>query len=391
LIQFEFEINCERRQMTNLSKLRVSLTKNGYHKVWALVKKYPITKVLQNVNGGVSNIHIEEAQARGILTGKNRNEMPLLWNEARKLSDESIQQLVLIAIIFSHCDLIQFMKDSSAKKYNGVIKRSGLGAKAYTNFAYTLTEFKLVKGASYDESEYDLSGVVGNSATASLAKQIIEMKLVKAGWDKSNDFYDECAKFDLNNVFSIPKTEFKLWLEGDVIEGTTSTTIEVLDEELDEESGLDIEFSSGIGDFAEEAVHKGKASTSKVVELKHAKIQKSVYAIFCKKYGSDNVGTENKTGYGTKIDIVIHNGENYIFYEVKTGGTLKKCIREAFGQLMEYSIWGGESRAETLVILTPHKVTDVAKGYVKYIRDNYGIEIYCQRYNESTKKLGRQY
>ena len=50
--------------MTELSKLKVSLTKHGAHKVAALLREYPIDEVLAHVSDNALDIKIEFAQAR---------------------------------------------------------------------------------------------------------------------------------------------------------------------------------------------------------------------------------------------------------------------------------------------------------------------------------------
>jgi hypothetical protein len=48
---------------------------------------------------------------------------------------------------------------------------------------------------------------------------------------------------------------------------------------------------------------------------------------------------------GGRIDLVVRTGEGYEFYEIKTYGSARACIREAIGQLLEYAMWPGAEPA----------------------------------------------
>ena len=54
-------------------------------------------------------------------------------------------------------------------------------------------------------------------------------------------------------------------------------------------------------------------------------------------YGKDNVGAENASGIGTRIDVLVRRGNEYWFYEIKTAQSPRACLRQAVGQLLEYA------------------------------------------------------
>lgn len=39
------------------------------------------------------------------------------------------------------------------------------------------------------------------------------------------------------------------------------------------------------------------------------------------------------------------------FYEVKTAGSVRGCLREAIGQLLEYALWPGATRPSRLIVV----------------------------------------
>jgi len=126
------------------------------------------------------------------------------------------------------------------------------------------------------------------------------------------------------------------------------------------------------------------------IDLVHNQIQEAIYGQFVKKHGADNVSCELKTGYGTKVDIVIKNSEDYIFYEIKTANTAKECIREALSQLLEYAHYPNHERASKLVIIATIDLSDNAKAYLKKIRKLFNIPVFYQKFDFEQNKLGQE-
>jgi len=130
---------------------------------------------------------------------------------------------------------------------------------------------------------------------------------------------------------------------------------------------------------------------SSEIDLVHNRIQTDLYEYFCKKLGKDNVETEADSGHGKKIDIVVRDkDDNYIFYEIKRSYSVRLCIREALGQLMDYAFYPKEDNAKKLivVVVSPPKEEDhVVSTYLQQIRDRFSVPIYWQRYDSETKAL----
>lgn len=109
-------------------------------------------------------------------------------------------------------------------------------------------------------------------------------------------------------------------------------------------------------------------------------------------YGKDNVRRELPSGYGlNRIDIVVKLPNGFIFYEIKTYPTIKASIREAVGQLMEYSLWSNSNKAKELIIITqPHNNSDEAKIYVKHLRESFNLPIYYQEFDFEEDSLSEK-
>ena len=139
--------------------------------------------------------------------------------------------------------------------------------------------------------------------------------------------------------------------------------------------------------------HQREPKTIEITYL-HKAISKSLTKVLKEKYGKLNVQDEHPSGIGgNRIDIIVKSkDEGLIFYEIKTYNSLKISIREAFGQLIEYSMWPDKNKANQLVILTQkHKNIEKAKIYFQHLREAFGVSIYYQWFDIETNKLSEKY
>jgi hypothetical protein len=137
--------------------------------------------------------------------------------------------------------------------------------------------------------------------------------------------------------------------------------------------------------------HHGTKSQTKVdrkrrsasVELRQNRIQTKLYPFLVKKYGEDNVATEHPAGYGSEsIDAVVRDDSgNFTFYEIKTSCFIRRCIREALGQLLEYAYFPDNSIARRMVVVSPNPVTPEVQSYLTSLRDKFKIPIYYQKFD----------
>jgi hypothetical protein len=80
--------------------------------------------------------------------------------------------------------------------------------------------------------------------------------------------------------------------------------------------------------------------------------------------------------HGTRIDVVQQRPDkSRVFYEVKVLPTLRACIREALGQLLEYAHWPAKSLAAELVIVSYHESDPDAMAYLAKLGEAYGLRL----------------
>jgi len=139
-------------------------------------------------------------------------------------------------------------------------------------------------------------------------------------------------------------------------------------------------FKSGHSKKEEKTIASYEAHKKKI-DLFHNRIQDSVFWQLSKIYGKKNVGTECTVNGSSKIDVVVKNGKNFTYYEIKTSNSLIQCIREAVSQLLEYAFFPNIKRANKLIIISHNKISiDVGK-YLKHLRNTFGLPIYYQQFN----------
>ncbi len=115
------------------------------------------------------------------------------------------------------------------------------------------------------------------------------------------------------------------------------------------------------------------------VSLRHNALQQALFDELCKEYGAENVGTEIGNGSGGRIDAVAKSKDGHIFFEIKVGHSLQACIREAIGQLLEYSYWPGSERAVSLVIVGEVALDDQCRAYLASLSNDLLIPVTYRR------------
>jgi hypothetical protein len=132
--------------------------------------------------------------------------------------------------------------------------------------------------------------------------------------------------------------------------------------------------------------HKSKAKLTEKkgvpgvtdVALRHNELEDALYQILCSKHGETAVRTGHLLGYGGIVDVALKVGHGLTFYEIKAAPSARSAIREALGQLLEYSFWPDCLRSENLVVVSEHPVTDQILAYMQRLRSHgLGFLSYC--------------
>lgn len=138
------------------------------------------------------------------------------------------------------------------------------------------------------------------------------------------------------------------------------------------------EFTPGCKINAHQTVAYFKASQIDV-DLRHNLIQLALYKKLCEQFGKDVVRAEWPTGNGTRIDMVVKHASTFWFYEVKTYHSPRACIREALGQLLEYSFWPNGKKAERLIVVGENPLDQEGYDYLEFLRINFRLPIFYEQ------------
>jgi hypothetical protein len=125
------------------------------------------------------------------------------------------------------------------------------------------------------------------------------------------------------------------------------------------------------------------------IVLRHNDVQAALHNLLSVRYGEEAVGTEQRSGTGsrTRIDIVLKVGIRYWFYEIKIASSARACIREALAQLLEYSFRPGAQEAERLIIIGEPPIDEEAAAFLASLRMRFAVPIYYQQFVAETATL----
>lgn len=92
-----------------------------------------------------------------------------------------------------------------------------------------------------------------------------------------------------------------------------------------------------------------------------------------------------------RVDIKCktHNGK-WHYFEIKTR-IPKLSIREALGQIMEYSYWPDLERAEKLIIVSDEEPDSDTRKYLNHIRVKFNIPIFYRFFNIESNNLSNDF
>ena len=140
--------------------------------------------------------------------------------------------------------------------------------------------------------------------------------------------------------------------------------------------------------------HSGKRGPNQQTVIQclqlHTDIQNSLLKYLKRTYpGYTKVELEvGKTGDGSSVDLVMRQASGIdVFYEVKTYASAKMCIREAIGQLMEYSYYPDCALASELVIVSQAPLDDDGKQYIKLLNRKFSIPISYMQFDHTKERI----
>ena len=117
------------------------------------------------------------------------------------------------------------------------------------------------------------------------------------------------------------------------------------------------------------------------ISLLHNQIQTALYQELVGTFGENCVGTEIQCGSGNRVDVVVKVEDKHSLYEIKVLNNAKSCIREAFGQLMEYAFYYDDIKINKLVIISPHQLNTSDRKYMKLLKKKFGLPLKYRQFS----------
>ena len=123
------------------------------------------------------------------------------------------------------------------------------------------------------------------------------------------------------------------------------------------------------------------------VAQRHSTLQKALFLHLEGMHGRHNVSGEQDRGDGTFIDVAVKKDSRYIYYEIKTGPSDRGCIREAFGQLMEYAYWPVGQDVARLVVVGEPPLAEEAGTYLEVLQKRFSLALAYQQSDMRKRRL----
>ena len=135
------------------------------------------------------------------------------------------------------------------------------------------------------------------------------------------------------------------------------------------------------GGFAEKrsVTIASRAQATLEVSLRHNLLQMALGKALQQRFGESAVGSEIQNGQAGRVDVVVQCPDGWWFYEIKTAGSARLCIRQALAQLLEYSFWPRNDHASRLVIVGEPRLDDDAESFLRTLREKFGLPIFYQQ------------
>lgn len=125
------------------------------------------------------------------------------------------------------------------------------------------------------------------------------------------------------------------------------------------------------------------AQQATTVDPKHVRLQNQLYHSLSKRYGIDAVSYEQDF-----VDLKVRTSNVRIYFEIKTDSSAKICLRNGIGQLLEYSMYPEEERADQLVVVGDAPVTTDDIAYLNHLRSRCSIPVFYAQFNWETRDIG---
>lgn len=132
-----------------------------------------------------------------------------------------------------------------------------------------------------------------------------------------------------------------------------------------------------------------KEGTTRINKV-HDQIEKALYNYLLKSGIKKSQIACDTTSFGGKLaDVVVHLRENeFDIYEIKTDTDLRRGLREAIGQLLDYATWEKGLKIKNIYAVLPFvPLSDNIKNFITRLQININLNLDILFYDKSTNKF----
>jgi hypothetical protein len=116
------------------------------------------------------------------------------------------------------------------------------------------------------------------------------------------------------------------------------------------------------------------------VKLHHRKLRKVLYKQLVSKFPNREIFQELPIGDGNSVDVVVRQRNEYWFYEIKTAGSARACLRQGLGQVLEYAFWPPIARmVSRLIVVGEAAMDESSEKYLQLLKKRFSLPISYQR------------
>lgn len=131
-----------------------------------------------------------------------------------------------------------------------------------------------------------------------------------------------------------------------------------------------------------------RLATEIEVDLRHNALQTELVSVLEEEFPEEHIHTELDVAGGGRVDVALETDEGCLFCEIKIAPHARAALRQAVGQLIEYTHWPAESRATRWWVVSEPRPTADEISYLKSLRETYGIPLYYRWFDMATGEIG---
>ena len=124
------------------------------------------------------------------------------------------------------------------------------------------------------------------------------------------------------------------------------------------------------------------------VDLRHKLLQGLLVTILKLEFPGCPVEPEWAVAGNRRVDVAVDTGGGALFCEIKVAPDVRTAVREAVGQLLEYSHWPTDCRAKKWWVVSEGLPSAEEGAYLQALRSRYGLPIFYRRIDTEAAELG---